>query len=273
MNYNLDPNDISSDITSLSEAIFKFGVSSVIIATGIVIFVIAIIVMVKNNNKQSKELADSNKELMKSMLEQNERMINFMMEKSNNNHTSKDNTTEPRLVDAYIDVSISLKSICKSMLAKLQCSKVSIYVFHNGDASNYGLPFFKMSCIGEWSIHGNSFNRVKTKSNFPLYVFDEMVQSLYNNKEYIMSDVNSLNKDSNIFDLIHSSTKSFVAFAISDDENNKAGFTLIEFENVHNFENPKELNEIRCVVEDNNDTISDIIIDSELPRKIRANDD
>ena len=147
------------------------------------------------------------------------------------------------IVGAYIKVSLELKDICRTVDLKLGCSRVAIYVFHNGNSSLYGLPFFKMSCISEYysqtDIHQT---RGKNHVDLPLHLFDDIVESLYNHDVYVSENVEDKAKfDSCIEEFVrYSNAKALAAKGIKNDEGSLAGFIVAEFPNIDTFESDKE---------------------------------
>lgn len=254
--------DITNQVTTLSESIFKFGVSTVIIAVGIIVFLIVGIAIFKSSQKQFERTLDSNKNMMENMQNQNNDLIKFI--------TDKCNTAEPKLVTSYLDINISLRSICKTLITKLECSRVAVYVFHNGNKSSHGLPFFKMSCIGEWTRRNAGTCGASSQSDLPLYLFSDMVESLYEHGEYLVNNIDLIT-ESHLTDFVCPGNKSLVAFQITDEYENLAGFTVVEFRDEKDFSNPAIINNIKTQLIEINQTIGDIIIDSNIEDRIKGN--
>lgn len=269
--------DIANGSSTIADSITKNGIYPTLVAILIcVVIVLAIFLAytILSNKKKLQEEVDKGRtsdrdmlndlvgRLLQSYLNQHPSIVSSIQaqqsqsqqSQSNNksNATSQKSQTSKQtvttsdyhsdIVGAYIKVSLELKDICRTVDLKLGCSRVAIYVFHNGNSSLYGLPFFKMSCISEYysqtDIHQT---RGKNHVDLPLHLFDDIVESLYNNDVYVSEDVEDRSKsDSCIEEFVrYSNTKALAAKGIKNDEGSLAGFIVAEFPNVDTFEMDK----------------------------------
>jgi len=181
-----------------------------------------------------------------------------------------DNQVHKDLVGTYIDVNMAFKDASRSTLTSLNCSRVAIYVFHNGNKSMHGLPFFKMSCVHEWTNKGSNTLRGKSHTDMPLHLFADFIEDLYKKGSYKAEDVHkSATKDPSIEEFIaYSKTKALYLSAVKDDNDVIAGFIAVEFEEADTFETDSVRNEeIRAVVDKMNTKIAPILTYHYMYRK------
>lgn len=272
-------NQIGDQVKNLSELMSRYGIMIVILAVFLVLFVIIILSMMYNNNKKNKDNMTNYQTLLNNLLEQNKELTDNLKSGKEELEQIMPKPHNPDLVSTYIDINLALRNICKAMLNRVRCDRVAIYVFHNGNNSLHGLPFFKMSCIGEWSNRGGVINKGKIHSDLPLHMFSNVIDSLYSNGECIISDIWSksptdkditLDQKDELMEFINNGkVKSIGMFAIRDSGGNLAGFSIAEFIN-RNIADDETKEEIRNVFKEQNSTIGDIIIDSNIKRKMET---
>ena len=142
------------------------------------------------------------------------------------------------LVGAYINVNMAFKNISRATMSSLGCDRIAIYVFHNGNKSMYGLPFFKMSCIHEWTSKGTNTLRGKSHMDMPLHVFSDFIESLHKYGVYKAENIDvTKSKDHSIESFVsYSNTKALYLVAIKNDDGIISGFVSAEFDQVDTFE-------------------------------------
>ena len=166
------------------------------------------------------------------------------------------------IVQMYMNINFIFKEACKSTLSKIRADRVGIYVFHNGNTTMHGLPFFKMSCIGESIIFSNGINsKGKSDTDIPLHMFSNIIEDLYRKGEYYSS------RNSNepiLADFIANSKINFVFIKgiYNTKDNSLAGFTISEFNNIPVVED--DIDAIRRAMSDLNDKIRDIIVNPQV---------
>ena len=161
------------------------------------------------------------------------------IQQSSSNQQSSINDYHNDIVGAYIKVSLELKDICRTVDLKLGCSRVAIYVFHNGNSSLYGLPFFKMSCISEYMSHSDIHTmRGRTHIDMPLHIFNDIVETLYRNNVYLSQNIEETAKNDDCIEefVRYSNVKALIAKGIDNKDGALAGFIVAEFADVDTFE-------------------------------------
>ena len=250
--------DVINGIGELSGTISDFGPTIVIIAVFIVIFIAMFVTMILMNKKQLSTIAESYKTQSEALISQNKTMMeNILNEKKAENK---------ELVNNYIESHIVFKNASKIALDKMHADRVGIYVFHNGNSSAHGFPFFKMSCVGEWLHRSYDLNcRIHDHVNMPLYAFSGIIEKLYN-KGYFenLTDLNSEVAELNMFTGTMEHERIYM-LALHDDYDNLAGFSMVKFKHL-----PSNLtiDEIRQIMLDLNQSIRGIIVDSKLQKKL-----
>lgn len=243
----------------MAQFINEYGAATVILSVFLVIFIILIIYLLLENRKYKKEkdentkLAITNKSSVENDIKE---LKNAIL------NTGKKNKDTRKGISDFINRNAIMKSACKEALSALKCSRVAVYVFHNGNMSLHGFSFYKMSCIGEWSKNPNGVTRGMTHYQMPLHMFERIISELCNTGEFFVKDVSGEDLESNsIYNFIcNTRIKSFYMKAILDEEGNPAGFTICEF----NLDSTETEDTIREVLQKLNDKVSPIILSTDI---------
>lgn len=183
------------------------------------------------NNMTDKELLECVKEMLTSTMEK-------PAEIAKKKEEAGEDAYHHDYLGAFIDVNTILKDASREALRELKCSRIAIYVFHNGNKSMFGLPFFKMSCIHEWGITGMNTPRSKAHTDLPLHLFNDFIEDLWRYGYYKAQNVDiAIQKDNSIREFVaYSDTKALYFAAIRDKDGIISGFVVAEFDNVETFE-------------------------------------
>lgn len=268
---NVDISNVSTGVVNISEAISKYGIAIVIMAVFFVIFMILIVIMLYSNTRMinqiiaSKSASDQQDQNIISKFIDNaldakgvsskDEIVNTLsnelkesltpitqklesLSKATEENSDNKDDYHKDIVGAYIDINMAFKDISRSTLSSLNCDRIAIYVFHNGNKSMHGLPFFKMSCIHEWTLHGSNTLRGKSHIDLPLHLFNDFIENLYQVGYYYTEDISKgMEDDPSIKEFItFSGTKSLYLISIKDNEDSLAGFVSAEFNHVETFE-------------------------------------
>lgn len=241
--------DTVDSIGTMSGFINQYGMVPVLLSLILVLFIGFILIMQYNNTKMITRLVNSQKE---SNNFNNEVIKNFIQEvlfdKNKDVLRAIDNLHDNirpehnhlEMLNNSIDGNIILKNASREVCRQLDnCSRVAIYVFHNGNKSLHGLPFFKMSCIHEWGRLGNATLRGKYHSDIPLHMFDDFIEDLWKSGTYKCQNIDEKkNEDPSITQFIlFSRANALYMKGIKDDRNSTfAGFVVLEFDQVETFE-------------------------------------
>lgn len=279
--------DAVNSVGTLSSMISEYGSFVVLLAVFLLIFIFLTIVVLRSNSKMSEQIMNRNNqngnlesdvirqfvtaalgELTKdggdiaTTVSKQIKPIKNAVDKLVSEKSSDDNDYHKDLVGAYIDVNMALKNASRTALNDLKCDRIGIYIFHNGSQSAFGLPFFKMSCIHEWTSIGSKTIRGKSHTDMPLHAFD-FIETLYKYGCFKIDDVNNTDiKDERLIKDIKefisfSLTQSLYMQAVKNEETGAiTGFVVAEFDKTDSFEH----NEIR------NDEVQTIL--AEMIRKI-----
>ena len=169
--YILQTNIISesAEISSYSELIDTYGPITVILAVFIVVLLITFSVIIKNMYNSNKQIMDQQKQLLDEFLKNKKNM-------SQQSHPVK----EKNIVEMFIKIDDSIRSILKNIKNDIHSDRISVYVFHNGIYSSHGLPFFKTSCVSE--VFGKNCGiskKVIEHSGLSLSLFHNSISHLY----------------------------------------------------------------------------------------------
>ena len=302
---NIDIDKVSGGVKNISEAIYNYGIAIVVMGVFFVLFLILIIIMLFNNIRMSKQImnvnADTDKqreevinklidnaieakdtnmstviakeihESLSPISKQLEELSSEVYKKDNyHNQTDTEEDYHKDIVGAYIDISMAFKDISRKTLTELDCDRIAIYVFHNGNTSIYGLPFFKMSCIHEWTKHGAHTLRGKSHADIPLHLFDDFIENLYKHGIYKSENIdNVIKEDTSIKDFLAlSDTKAMYLIGVKNTDDALVGFVAAEFAEIESFEsNPNRDKYIMQVLDHMVANIAPIIGNKYIYRK------
>ena len=210
-----EANNIVGEVNNLSKTISEYGPLVVLLAVFLLVFILLVVLVLRSNSKMTKQImasATNSEDLEGKLLDkfvegalatltrENTSMAETLkaslqpLEDAINN-IGNSAPKQPKddyhkdLVGAYIDVNMAFKDASRSALTSLNCGRVAIYMFHNGNASLLGLPFFKMTCIHEWTNRGNGTLRGKSHSDMPLHLFNDFIENLWSTGIYKSEDV------------------------------------------------------------------------------------
>lgn len=272
-----DMTDIVSQVENLSKSMDSYGIGIVVISFFMIVFLLAILYFIIMSQKNLKSYIQDRKENQKFISDQNADLIKALLEElhsdreENQQHTTEENDSKKNFVGMYIHVSMAFKDACKSVLSELNADRVGVYIFHNGNHSIHGLPFFKMSCVGEYSNTG--IMRGKCHIDLPLHLFNDMVEKIYKNNIYSITDISSVDTDLDIIRFVEPSrAKSVFMVGIRDYNNNLAGFSIVEF-NENNTFNDKDIKNINSHLDIMNEKIRDVIINCKLQDQLEKLND
>lgn len=247
-------------VTRLSGLMSNYGILIVVISAVLIILFVSILCLLISNSRMISNIMKMNninnstvinnldkftnsstnadnvekKKLVKEF-KKNIKPINQVKDLKNN---SSQEDYHKNIVGAYINVSMAFKDASRAALNKIGCDRVAIYTFHNGNASMYGLPFFKMSCIHEWTKTGVNTLRGKSHTDLPLHLFSDFIEDLWKNGKYISEDIEKSQAiDHSIKEFIaYSETKALYIKAVKNFDDIIIGFIIAEFDHTETFE-------------------------------------
>lgn len=177
---------------------------------------------------------------------------------------------ETDFVGKFVDDQNTFKTFCKPLIGKLGCSRVGIYVFHNGNASIHGLPFYKMTCIYECNNMDKKSMRGMHHTNMPLNLYYDFVEDLYRTGEYKVDDITELVSDDYAMKEFteFSNCKSMYIVAVKDSNDNIGGFVIVEFDKVETFCSDEErMITVRTAINETIYNINPILIGRSIYKK------
>ena len=179
--------------------------------------------IISNNDKYKNELNEQNHMLMKQLIQQVSEIS------SSNANKDKHNERGKNLMNIFMKLKDAIKENCINTMNEINCSRIAIYLFHNGIRSTHGIDFIKISCICEKVAIGSGIReRMIEHTSLPINLFDEMVSEMTNGGHYIiMNNEETQNSNHKIF---ISSEKIQYALLVPffDMNNNILGFISVE---------------------------------------------
>lgn len=217
--------DTSTEIERYMALLDSYGTATVVLSVFIVVFLIIFMLLLKNNHNTTKQLMDQQQQLFDIITNKNEEM-----DSAKKQHIR----AEKNLVETFVKIDDSIKSVLKKINEEINASRLSIYVFHNGSYTSHGIPFFKVSCISEIIKKGTGLtSRTKAHNGLPLSMFNNSMKTLFNDGKFIIDNTSNIEQD---YPVLHSILTSAniecgCGVAIYDDENNILGVIIAEFKN------------------------------------------
>lgn len=187
-----------------------------------------------SDNISSKIVSQLSAELHKSTNQLEDDIKKYV---SDEKHDNK-NDYHKDIVGAYIDVNMVFKDASRTTLKKINCDRLAIYVFHNGNTSIHGLPFFKLSCIHEWTSYGGATLRGKYHTDVPLQCFNDFIEDLWRDGIYKTNDIKKTSEvDKSIAEFVAcSKTQSLYMLGVKDINDKLVGFIVAEFDRKDTFD-------------------------------------
>ena len=268
----------ANDITNVAGAINEYGILVVIAGAFIVFTVLILVLFLHMNNTMIKTITkqiDKNNEHNGDLANQ---LVDYVIKEDKNDKSKEPEPVkeEPKkkdpeppkhgkdLVKLFINRETVFKSASKIVFDELKCSRIGIYVFHNGNETPYGLPFIKMSCIFDQGMNGIKTQRGLTHINLPLHYFNDMIEALYNNNEYYCNIDATDEEDCIRSFAAGSNSKAGFCMAIGNDDT-ILGFISCEFAHTIDFGNNDDVEKIRSVLHDMAMSIKYIIVNRTKP--------
>lgn len=257
----------------------EFGPVVTILAVFVVLFITILLVFMRNNKKLMDKVLESGSSNEETVQELIAKVIDIYSEKNKDiTKTSveevlnKEKASHKNIVDVYINANLAFKDASKIVMGKLKCTRVAIYLFHNGNSTPYGYPFAKMSCVHEYTNKGTC-NTIRGQNHIdiPLYVFSSIIEGLSMNGEYYINDIFRMINDDDQSELIKfiqgDSIQSIFALAIKDNDDRVAAFTIVEYDDVQQFGFNAATDEVRAALSTMNNSIHSIVISDTFKSK------
>lgn len=276
--------DVADAVDGIAGSISEYGILAVVLAVFFLIFIALFALIIRSNSKMVNGILQGKTHSNKFEEDMLNKLINYEMEKTKQQAKPQDEnllaeidrlkkqveTLEREkgddyhkdLVGAYIDINMAFKDASRMALKALKCDRIAIYVFHNGNTSMLGLPFFKMSCIHEWNSRVTNTLRGKSHTEMPLHLFHDFIEDLWKTGVYKAENVDmSAKTDGSIAEFVaFSNVKSLYIEAIKNADEAITGFVVAEFSHVDTFESDETRNnEVHTVIDKMINQISPII--------------
>lgn len=203
------------DVGLLSQFINDYGAFTVILAVFLSIFLTIIIYILRSHKESIEQSAKMNQQLLESLLNT-----------VDNNNKSIKKYDDRNIVNIFMELNKTLKSVCDRIIRKTASDRAAIYVFHNGSHASHGLPFIKLTCISE-SISKNSNTNIKMSehSSVSVSTYDYIIMNLYDNSFHRINLSENVDPVELVF-LHNTKIKDCFFIPIYDDDNNMMGFVF-----------------------------------------------
>lgn len=171
----------AEDIKTISDAIQKYGIITVIAAVLIILALITLGIILK--------IALSNTSSLNKQLEAQQNTVDSLIKALKSSESERAHQCTPEdhasieFMNSYSKVMEGLKTSCNEVYDNIKADRVLIDVFHNGSKAFNGLPFLKATCISQWMRSSMIGKRHNPEKDIPLNFFSREL-SEYNEKGY-----------------------------------------------------------------------------------------
>ena len=272
--------DFNNELAGIAKLLHDYGSEIVITAVFILVFFIFCVVILKMMTKMLSELMEKNKidsaltqDIMKKVLDSY--FQNKTQEEEKDNKAKEDHK-KATLVTNSSYATMAMKDASRIVMGELHCDRIGVYVFHNGNHSQFGFPFVKMTCISEFNMRGlDTTLRGLNHNGLPLHAFSNIVDCLVHNGEFIVGNIYDngiISADDQVLNFVSGSPiKAIFALSITDDNGSIAAFTIAEFREAQDFSDIHTYEATKKALKTMNDTIKPIVINEDLKKEIIDN--
>lgn len=266
-------------LSGIAKLVHDYGSEIVIISVFILLLIVFAIFMLKMVNRMLTEITDNTKKSDNLNQEIINKILDDYIEKKNQDdkETAQEEIEHKQntLVSNSSFASMSMNDASRIVMGEVHCDRIGVYVFHNGNHTQYGFPFVRMSCINEFTMKGmNSTIRGLSHSAIPLQAFSNIIKCLIDNNEFIIGNIYDhglVNADEQVISFISGAPiQSLFALAIKDDKGNIAGFTVVEFREAQNFSDHEFYDKVKDSLSTMNQSIRSIILNEDFRNMIAA---
>lgn len=265
--------DTVNSVGTMASILNEYGPVIGILSVFLLIFIIVIFGILRSNQKYINSIITQQEQQNEAIMNQNNKFVDNMIDNDNNkyqnNNQETSDTKHKDFIKTYVDIQTIFKSAAKYVQTDINADRIGIYVFHNGNRTPYGLPFYKMSCVGEW-LKSNFHAKKSIHSELPLHVFDDFVTGLYTDGYF----ENITNSDKSIDQIATFSANNCIIYiyilGIYDKHDALAGFSVAEF---YKIPEDVSLNEIKNAMKQLNEDVTPVIINTHLQDKLKHSGD
>lgn len=264
-------------LSGVAKLVNDYGSEIVIISVFILLLIGFAIFMLKMMNKMLAQITETSNKGTSFNQEVINKILNDYIEKKNLDDEEEQDAEivkkQNTLVSGSSIASMTMNDASRIVMGKIHCDRIGVYVFHNGNHTQYGFPFVRMSCVNEFTMKGMP-NTIRglSHSGLPLHAFSNIIKCLIDNGEYIISNIYDhglVNADEQVINFISGSLiQSMFALAIKDDNGNIAAFTIAEFREAQNFSDHDFYDKVKDALTVMNQSIRSIVINEEFRKTI-----
>lgn len=234
-------NEISLDrVDHMSSMIDNYGVSIVLISVFLVLFIaivgIAISLLVKFFNKNTKMTED----LLKKVMEKQDKQINENIEHKNKSK---------KMVNSFIKINDAIKSSLIRISDMVESDSISLFVFHNGKYSSHGLPFYKTSCISQYVKPQSGLTpTINYFQNINLALIDDSIEAIYRFGKIIVNDIKTIETQYpilyNYLTIDDNKFEDVIGISLYDSNNCMVGIVIVKYVNKNEYKDLEQFSHI-----------------------------
>lgn len=200
----------------------RYGPAVVILAIFITVFMFAIFLIMRQQQKTNDKMMEEHRELMTFLISTH----------SMSSRETASSADAKEVLKLYQKTGSELRILISELSGKMKPNRIGIYLLHNGTNSLSGFPFLKFSCVCEFTKNPR-YSKTKTHINIPVGIVSDFLNILTSNISLFpgCSWFSDINKDP-VFVRLIGKLDNYICHAILSTQGSVLlGFVLVEFDN------------------------------------------
>lgn len=209
----------TAEIENLTKLISEYSALIVGCAIIFVAFILILIFIMKQSQKNMQSIADLNKQLVNKLLEEDEER-----------KCGCSNSVENNLVMKHTEINEELQKQLKILRDETDCDRTFVFLFHNGEYSVNMFPFLKATCFMEWKLYTIRPTLTDQRA-IPVSILTPFCNDLIKYGKWNCKCVEDLQEEEPMMYvwLRSKDSKSFFGRALKDENKNIIGFVACDY--------------------------------------------
>lgn len=239
-------------VEKMSSLLDSYGVGIVLISVFLVIFIVVVLFMGYWFNKSYNKTNKQNEELIQRLLDNQTKQLMKAEKKEEEVKECKEKKTN--IIDNFVKQNELIKSNLERICNSVKADMASLFVFHNGQFSSHGLPFYKVSCICQY-INKDS-GLIQTMQDFQslnLALIDSSIETMFRYGKLIIYDLEETKSQYPVlhnFLMIDKKATNAIGISVYDSNSRMTGIVVLKYTSNHSIQQLESYTDIaysQCV--------------------------